>query len=53
MIKYLRTLFGLCDHKWEIINKISIFANNYDSMPYATKYVLQCEHCGNLKEKRV
>lgn len=53
MIKFIRSLLGLCDHKWKILNTSDMYANQYNAMPYARKYALQCEHCGNIKKKVV
>jgi hypothetical protein len=56
MIQWLKKLFGACDHKWVIIKEIEMYseysaARGVD-VPIGTKYVLQCEHCGDLKSFR-
>jgi hypothetical protein len=40
-------------HKWEHIKNIDIHSNGADSMPTAEIYVMQCEHCGNIKKVKI
>lgn len=47
----IRKFFGLCEHKWVIIQEQCIYDNEKDKRPYKTKIVLQCEKCGNIKIK--
>jgi uncharacterized protein CbrC (UPF0167 family) len=49
-MNWLRKMLGLCQHKWTVIRMVDIVGKRGD-LPYATRYVLQCEHCGNLKER--
>ncbi len=46
-----------CEHVWKIKNEIDVYAygesNPQTDMPIATKYILQCEKCGDIKKKRV
>jgi len=50
MITWLRKIFGLCEHKW--ILKASTKLVSYEgAMPHGVRYILQCEKCGNIKQK--
>lgn len=49
--KLFRWLFGLCEHKWERIERIDVYEENRSERPYQVKHILQCEKCGNLKKK--
>lgn len=40
----------MCWHKWKIISEIGITSEGVDR---GTLYVLQCEKCGNLKQREV
>lgn len=51
--KLWRWLFGGCEHKWILEDEISVYDKLPIGLPYATKYILQCEKCGNLKKKVV
>lgn len=58
-MKWLKKLLGLCDHRWVIIQTITMYSEIprtlYEAeraIPIGTKYVLQCEHCGNIKSKK-
>ena len=59
LLRILSRLFrrGVCDHKWEIINEVKVQGERKDDMGqyviYAVVYILQCEHCGNIKKKRI
>jgi len=49
MIRLLKWLF-IGDghlHKWEIIDTLKV--ENQDTRIRWTRYVLQCDHCGDLK----
>lgn len=51
VIVFISILFYIeprCDHKWEIINKISV--DTVGGGRYY-KYVLQCSKCGTIKVK--
>lgn len=51
MIKLIKKLLGLCDHKWVTIARISIVSgNDRNAIPIGARYELRCEHCGNLKQ---
>jgi hypothetical protein len=56
-MKWLRKFFSLCEHKWSTKQTINVFETDDDDkprgLPSYTKYVLQCEHCGNIKTKTV
>lgn len=53
MITFFRKMFGLCNHKWEIHEKIKLFKYAWDTRPCSTKLILQCSICGNIKKKVV
>lgn len=39
-------------HKWEIHKEIDVYDTSYGAKPdypYMKKYVLRCEHCGDIK----
>ena len=40
-------------HKWKQIHKVNVFENINDKLPYASKYILQCEICGDIKKVEV
>jgi hypothetical protein len=40
-------------HKWKIISKVNLYNSASSSMPHGDRYVLQCEICGNLKQKDI
>lgn len=41
-------------HKWKVIQKNTLYkGNNTNNLPYGTDYILQCKHCGNIKQKRI
>lgn len=53
-------MFGLfswlltgCLHKWKIIETVNVFEREHNERPIGAKYIMQCEHCGNLKSKNV
>ena len=54
MIKWLRKLFGCCEHEWDIFGVKSVFETNDDvnELPIGSIYILQCKKCGDLKKKR-
>jgi hypothetical protein len=43
--------FNGCTHKWKLISETGVVPYE-GALPYYRKYVLQCEHCGNLKNKK-
>jgi len=50
MIKFLwRLIVGGCNHKWKIIDTADVTAYGLDK---GRLYVLQCEHCGEIKTQR-
>jgi hypothetical protein len=51
MIKLIGFLFSGCWHKWKIINTQVVHYNTEFSSGTAPRYILQCEHCGNIKAK--
>ena len=52
MIRLIAFLFTGCWHKWVLKETITIREKGLDH-PYGYTYVLQCEHCGNIKGKTV
>lgn len=53
-MKNLKQLLGLCEHKWTIINKAAVYSGDETEgvLPTSIDYVLQCEKCGAVKNKR-
>lgn len=51
MIKLIGFLFGGCWHKWEIIDEQTVDYKHDFASGTATRYIMQCEHCGNIKTK--
>jgi hypothetical protein len=49
MIKFLRKLLGLCEHKWDTFKEVSLERSSF----YAGHiYHLRCEKCGTVKQIR-
>lgn len=55
MVALLKWLIGWpwCAHKWEILERINVYDGGKASRPYATRFVLQCEKCGDLKKREI
>lgn len=51
MIKLIVFLFSGCWHKWKVIKEEHVCYKTEISSGEATRYVMQCEHCGNIKAK--
>ena len=51
MIKLIGFLFSGCWHKWKIIHDENVDYRDDFSSGTATRYILQCECCGNVKAK--
>jgi hypothetical protein len=51
MIRLIGFLFSGCWHKWKVINTRVVHYNTEFSSGTAPHYILQCEHCGNIKAK--
>jgi len=55
-MNWFRKLFGLCQHQWDIHQKIDVYGYDYDdfkketSMPIRFDYILRCKHCGDMKK---
>jgi hypothetical protein len=57
-MSWFRKILGLCDHKWQRIQVISIYGTwggkRYPGQdPAYHKHVLQCEKCGNEKVVKI
>ena len=50
-MNWLKKLFGRCDHKWKIFQRINVYGENAET-PMRYDYILQCEKCGDLKKFR-
>ncbi len=48
MIKLLKWLLGLCDHKYEVIKETTII-DPEDRISTGTSYKCKCTLCGKLK----
>ena len=48
MLRILRFLYSgdWHLHEWETINEVKVRYHASDPMPYKTKYVCKCRHCG-------
>lgn len=42
-----------CAHKWAVLERIDLVASPAAEVPFAAKYVCQCEKCGALKAERL
>ena len=51
MIRWLRKVLGLCEHKWKIIDTIRVRDYRSDQVVGYEK-ILQCVNCGNLKHNK-
>lgn len=51
-MKWIRKLFGLCEHNWHVMGQMSIITK-VGHIPSGVLYVMQCKHCGNIKTKKV
>lgn len=56
-MKWLKTLLGLCTHKWIRVQIIDVFYTDQGKRitehPAFTKHVLQCQNCGNEKVVKI
>lgn len=41
-----------CKHHWKVLTVHKLYASG-ESMAHGDRFVLQCEHCGDLKKKRI
>jgi hypothetical protein len=50
-----RLIFGkpLCVHKWKIIREANMTPRGPETCVIGMVYVLQCEHCGDIKDKTI
>ena len=48
----IKQFFGLCEHKWKIIQKYDVYLD-WDDKPAYVKFAMQCEKCGKIKKKIV
>ena len=55
ILKFWRMLFGGWEHKWKIINDVTVtVTDDWDEVcDRFTRYHLQCEKCGNVKVKNM
>lgn len=51
MIKLIGFLISGCWHKWKIIDQQTVDYRHDFASGTATRYVMQCEHCGSIKAK--
>jgi hypothetical protein len=54
-MNWFRKLFGLCQHQWDIHQKIDVYGmlNEYGQetkIPIRFDYILRCKHCGDMKK---
>lgn len=52
-MSWFRKLFGICGHKWNIIASHLQYEDAGDSMPSGKIFVLQCQHCGDVKKSKI
>jgi hypothetical protein len=50
MVAWIRKLFGLCNHQWDIHQKTRLHVDGI-KLAVGEEFILQCRHCGNLKQK--
>ena len=50
MIKRIRHWLGLCEHKWNIITRITVYEEGYYKYPKRYDYIMQCAHCSKMKK---
>lgn len=48
MLKFFRNIFGLCDHTYEVYEKLGKHKNGR-STPFEVVYVNRCTKCGKIK----
>lgn len=57
IIPFLKNILGLCNHKWEVIDKhsVNVYGEYNNSMPirFEKNYVMKCTICGNIKHKKI
>ena len=54
MIKLIRLLLGLCDHKYEIIERRDICRKiSNQNKVTGTFFIQKCNKCGNIKQTTV
>ena len=55
ILRFWRMLFGGCEHKWKIIDTrtVTMVDDWEDVTDRFTRYHLQCEKCGDVKEKDI
>lgn len=46
-------LVKTCIHMWDTIQRVNIFADEEDKMPYAIKHHQRCRKCGDLRAIRL
>ena len=51
MIKLFSFILTGCWHKWKIIETVNVFDRGHNERPIGTKYILQCERCGDVKSR--
>ncbi len=49
-MKNLKQLLGICEHIWNILEKVSLVDEFNDCV--GTKYILQCEKCRKIQSKK-
>lgn len=49
-MKWLRKLFGICNHSWEIYETCNI---KFCGVVKGKMYILKCKHCGKLHNHEV
>jgi hypothetical protein len=53
-MNWFRKLFGLCQHQWDIHQKINVYGlednGKETSSPIRFDYILRCKHCGDMKK---
>ena len=55
MWTWIKSLFYVCHHKWEIISTATVYSNLYrgdNELPIRIDYTLQCKNCGDIKIRK-
>ncbi len=51
-MKWLKSFFGICDHKWTHIRTTGVYTRTGKGPDWFIE-VMKCELCGEIKSKRI
>lgn len=50
-------IFNLCQHKWVELKTIKVYDSDIEQpsnkLPVYLKFILKCEHCGDIRVKKI